>query len=179
MADLVTPIISALSALVGAGVGAFTTYRVTVQGSNLARQAEQARWTRERREDAYLALLAARNRFVDAQIAKGDAMQKWKRRHERGDETAGTNFDPTTYNATTIAAYVEVEKHLADVELYGSVQARTAARAWVEALKHYWLLTRPGGYFGALVRKFADEDEGRDHRDPFIELVRRELGITD
>jgi hypothetical protein len=49
----------------------------------------------------------------------------------------------------------------------------------MDALRtNYGVATRPGGSFGAGVRAVENE-EIRDYRDPFLELVRRELGVDE
>lgn len=174
VSDLSSPIISALAALAGAGVGGLATYKAAVRGSSLARQAERERWRRERREDAYRAFLTARNRYVEAQIAKGDAMQRWARDRQE----AKPAFDWQKHDAPVEDAWAELERQLANVELFGSREARTMVRGWMPALSDFRVGTRPGGAFGSAIRQYRD-DEVQQHRDPFIELVRRELDVTD
>ncbi len=175
MTDYLSALISGLSALLGAGIGGFATYRAASRGSLLAAQTEQRVWMRERRENAYVAFLTARNRYVDAYIAKGDAMQEWSRRAEQYLRADPFDFQPDRQR--TSEALAELEREFANVELFGSVAAREAARAWMPQLRSdYAVATRPGGAFGAGLRELQAQ-EVKSRRDPFIALIRNELGI--
>jgi hypothetical protein len=118
-------------------------------------------------------VLAARNRLVRAYVDKGDAMQEAVRLGSPAD------FDYQHWQTVTDPLWFPLDEAVANVELFGSGAARDAIRAWAEEVRtSYRMATRPGGAFGAGMREVETEDNQR-HRDPFIKLIRQELGVSD
>ena len=172
-------IIAAVSVLLGAAVGGFATYKTAGRTSKDSQLAEQLKWTRERREDAYHGFIAARNRYVEAQVAQGIAMQFWGFSHPTLKERELEPFDWDKYVHAGADALLDVERNAANVELFGSKAANEAVQAWLPFLRtDYGMATRPGGAFGAGVNTVREE-EIKQFRDPFISLVRKELAVPD
>jgi hypothetical protein len=76
---LLAALVSGFAALLGVLLGGRAARRTAAHTASLAREDEQRRWTRERRERSYASFLESRNRYVAAQIVKGDVMQEWAR----------------------------------------------------------------------------------------------------
>jgi hypothetical protein len=172
-------IITATSVLLGAAVGGFATYKTAGRASKDLQVAEQLKWARERREDAYRGFIAARNRYVETQVAQGTAMQFWTLSHPTSKERDAEPFDWDRYIHDVADALLDVERNAANVELFGSKAANAAVQEWLPNLRtNYGMATRPGGAFGAGIHTVR-EDEIRKYRDPFIALVRRELAVPD
>jgi hypothetical protein len=169
---LLTGLLTGMTGVLGAAVGGFFAYRGAVRGATEQRNAEQDRWRRDRRERAYLGFLTVRNRYVQLMIEQGDAMQAAVR------DGGADSFDFHPWLAKLAPVRTEIEEAAATMELFGSHEARGEVRAWLPILwTNYGMATRPGGAFGAGVRA-VEQDEIKDQRDPFVELVRNELGIT-
>jgi hypothetical protein len=173
MDPLLSGVLTGGAGLIGAAIGGFFAYRGAVRGAKEGREAEQERWRRDRREQAYLGFLTARNRYVRLMVEQGDAMQE----AARNDAWGAFDFDPWLKRLAPI--WVEIEEALATVELFGSSEAREQVRDWLPILRtNYGMATRPGGAFGAGVRA-VEQDEIKDQRDRFMDLVRSELRIGD
>ncbi len=179
MNEIWVGIITATSVLLGAAVGGFATYKTAERASKDLQSTEQLKWTRQRREDTYRGFIAARNRYVEAQILQGTAMQGWLHAHPTPQERDAEPFDWDKYLPEVREALLDVERNAANVELFGSKAANELVQAWLPFLRtDYGMATRPGGAFGAAVYTVR-EDEVKKHRDPFISLVREELAVPD
>jgi hypothetical protein len=180
MIDIPTLVGPGLIGLAGALVGAFAGYRGSIRGQQLAQQGERDRWRRDRREAAYLRVLSVRGQLARAHVDKGDAMQQWTRAREHSDDPERIpEFDWRQWNDIITPLWAELDEAKAQVQIYGSTAARTAVEEWLTELPStYGVATRPGGAFGAGIRETIADEEARQ-RDPFIALLRRELGITD
>lgn len=139
-------------------------------------QAEHKRWLRDKREQAYLAFLAARNGWVDVSVRKGDVQREAKREHQ----AQWVKFvDLESWNRLQVNAWAEVVRTAPEVDFYGTKAARDAVRAWTNDLwEIYMMSTRPAGNSSSTMRE-VEQIETERHRDPFLELIRRELGIAD
>jgi hypothetical protein len=172
VASLVTP---GLIGLAGALVGALAGYRGSIRGQQLAQKGEADRWRRDRREAAYVELLSVRGQLARIYIQKGDAMQRYTR--NRTDDSPSFDFEYWEDQAEPL--WTNLDDARARVQIYGSAAARTAVEAWIPGLyTDYGVATRPGGAFGAGIRQTVAEEEARG-RDPFITLIKSELGVTD
>lgn len=160
-----------LAALLGAAVGGLGTFLATVRGQRMAQHAEARRWKRDRRESAYKAPLAARSRVADGFVEKGDAMQ------QAGRECAAPSFDFEHWGRVLEPRLTSLYEAIAEIDIYGSTAARDRVRAW-DGLNSFMMSTRPGGVLGAGIRSAVRHDD-ESFRDPFVELIRTELGITD
>lgn len=179
MNEIWIAIITALAVLLGAALGGFATYQTAVRASKDSQAADQRRWTRERREDAYRGFLTARNRYVEAQVAQGDAMQAWVHSHLTAQDRQAEPFDWDKYVHVVVESLLDVERSAATVELFGAKAVQEAVRSRLPVLRtDYGVATRPGGAFGAGVRQVR-EDETKQYRDPFIAVIRKELAVPD
>lgn len=171
-ADVLIP---AIAALLGAAIGGYAAYRGAAASAQIAGNLEQRAWVRSRRENAYVALLTSRNKWVSLYVAKGHAMQEAA---GQGNAQA-SQFPFDHWNALSQPVSDQLEQDIANVELFGSAAARSAAQTWVPALHdQYQIGTRPGGSFGAGI-ELVEQAERDEFRDPFLALVRGELGIED
>jgi hypothetical protein len=168
-------LISGSAGMLGALLGGRAARGTAERTAGLAQQDEQRRWNREQRKQAYLAFLEARNRLV---AARGRAQRRLidedpRRLPEQPDDIRA---DQAAQEAALEALFGAA---LPEVELFGSSQAAAAAERWAHflSLRKYsedlveqgLLPDEPGGH-GYL-------DERQNHRGPFLELIRRELGV--
>jgi hypothetical protein len=172
--DLVSVLVPTIAGLVGAGVGGLASYRAATGAAKTAAQSEQRVWVRQRREAAYLSLLTARDQWVAMHVEKGSAMQEWVRAHPKPPYEP--QFDFAAYQAKRLSLEPQLEIAVNNVELFGSENARKAAQLWQRDLGDYLIATRPGGAFGAGVGEIVRLETAK-HREPFVALVRGELGI--
>jgi len=165
--------VSAASGLLGAAIGGTLAYRGAVRGAREVRVAEHNQWKRDHRESAYVDFLTQRNRYVGEMNEKAKAMQE-----AVGAGTAA-EFDFAPWDAVFAARLAELNEAMAIIELFGSRAASAAAGAWLDELPTIYLMaTRAGGSFGGNMAAVV-EDEVKRYRDPFVDLVRAELGIAD
>jgi hypothetical protein len=160
VASALTPLGTLAGALVG-WLAATLTARGTAAR---ARQDEQRRWNRERREKAYVALLDARNELAETRRA-------WDQSDPPGQGEFITYARERARDE--LAAEQSLREALAVVELIGSATAVEMSRRWVQAL----CPPRPA-------RRAADaepdtQDDGITFRDPWVALIRKELGVAD
>jgi hypothetical protein len=174
--DLVSVLVPTVAGLAGAGIGGLASYKAATAGAKVAAATEQRVWMRQRRETAYMALLTVRDEWVDLHVEKGAAMQEWMRLRDHAQPPPDKPFDFAPFTARLTELQPRLERAVHQVELFGSEAARGAARAWQVGLGDYRIATRPGGVFGAGVGEIV-RLETATHREPFIALVRGELGI--
>jgi hypothetical protein len=107
-------------------------------------------------------------------------MQQWAlMREASGESEEIPPFDWRRWNDVINPLWAELDEAKAQVQIYGSAAARTAVEAWLADLPTtYGVATRPGGAFGDGIRATVAQEDTHE-RDPFIALLRRELGITD
>jgi hypothetical protein len=173
MTSALSALVASLPSLLGVLIGGALTLIGTIYSTRRTASATQQAWIRERREAAYLALLTARKRYVEAQVETGDAMV--------AATLAGTGpeFDFAARYARLDEVWKDVDAASAKVELFGSAAAAEALGAWLTVLRmDYGMATRPGGMFGAAVRE-VQKREVADNLEPFIRLLRKELGVAD
>jgi hypothetical protein len=174
--DLFSVLVPTFAGLVGAGVGGFASYKAATAGAKAAAATEQRVWMRERREAAYMSLLTIRDEWVTLHEEKGAAMQEWVRLRQHAQPPPEAPFDFAPFTARLSELLPRLEHAVHQVELFGSEAARKAARAWQADLGDYRIATRPGGAFGAGVGEIVRLETAK-HREPFVALVRAELGI--
>ena len=162
-------LVPVLSVVVGGLLSWLATTRTAEQNAALARQEEHRRWKRERRENTYVALLDARDRYVQAQMEFGLAREDGQRYKREVDIGAASR--------TAFESRKELEKVLAQVELVGTTAAGQFARTWVEALTvRYAAAYEEGLFYTDDTREIAQHDTEK-HREPFVKLIRQELEI--
>jgi hypothetical protein len=129
---------------------------------------EQRRWNRERRETAYLGLLEARNRVVRLMETEFEQLAD-------GRQPNLAELDNARHSAVR-----DVSHTVPVVELFGSEQAAAAARKWADDL---WVWGEQPAVtlerFKTIQKQWSGAfgDELREHYDPFIRLIRAELGV--
>lgn len=186
-------LIAAGGALGGALGGAWLGGRAATRSALVQVQSEQRRWNRERRERAYIGFLDARNHYVETYMEVVKAEEKSPLRKELSAaldvlEPGGT-LDPDLKDrlkreqeagwSRVSAARTRLQTAFADVELFGSKAAHEAARSWMAEIEEgHEHLDQAGEYRPDEVRA-VHEYELRTHRDPFRDLIRRELGVDD
>lgn len=108
---------------------------------------------------------------MDLARRKDERFQRWRQDYRRTKERLEA---ATTELEKARPAF---QKALVDVEIFGSEPIRQAARAWAKDIdERYEWLFRGGEYVPEEVRDLR-EGELRQHRDPFLELIRQELRI--
>ncbi len=143
-----------LTGWVGALLAWMAATRTAERNAALTRQDEQRRWNRERRDRAYVTLLNRRNHMVEL-----------KNGWVATDDHESAEFD----------AWESLKEALAEVELAGTPTAVELARRWVH------LLCGPGPTVeqdGTVLDNPLQEEEV-EFRDPFVALIRKELGVDD
>jgi hypothetical protein len=114
LVPLLTALMSGSAGIAGLLLGGRAAARAAERNAALARQDEQRRWNRVRREEAYVNLLERRNKLIEI------------RGHWRRDDTDRAEEDRL--------AKQSVGKALAVVELVGSTAAVELSRRWAEIL---------------------------------------------
>jgi hypothetical protein len=164
---VVIPILAALvsgsAGVVGALLGGGSATRTAERNAALARQDEQRRWNRERREKAYITLLDRRNQLVEL-----------KRAWDEGDpDGLGRSLtDIKEYSSEQVAAEQALGEALAVVELAGSERALDLARTWVCVLGERRVKGEEELFGDPIERE-------KEWRDQFVGLIREELGVDD
>jgi hypothetical protein len=193
-AAYVPVLIAAAAGLGGAWLGG----RAALRAAQTQSQTEHRAWTRDQRKQAYATFLDARDRYVDSWIRWDEAwrsaseprMKLYDLEHGQ-DQPKVEDLDLARQDAHRArqeeaaerAKYADREsafrKALVEVELFGSKPVRDAARAWAKDIddRYEWLF-RIGDYDPKDIYD-TQESELRQHRDPFIELIRVELGVGD
>jgi hypothetical protein len=170
LAPVVAAAIAASTALAGTLIGSRSAARSTEISALLVSRDESRRWNRERRERSYVTFLEARNRLIQTMERAFDRLE------------AESDPDLSAEVQAQFAALDEVSAALANVELFGSRQAVAAARRWAEDLR-VWGEQRPptAADFPDVSAQWKEafRTEETEHRDPFLELTRRDLGIDD
>lgn len=185
-------LVPALTGLLGALIGGRAGTRAAAEAARARGAVEQNTWIREHRKAAYGAFLAARNRYAktydeaeragsrtrDAYFAEEEA------REARGDppnpeRKAQLRRDREDQQAQVRAAREVLNSALADIELFGSIEAREAARNWIDEVdsRHEYMVQFPEEFSDLQWVRELDEKEAQQHRDPFLQLIRKELGV--
>ncbi len=157
-------LVPVLSVVVGGLLSWLATTRTAERNAALARQDEQRRWNREHCEKAYVALLDARNDLVETRRAWAE-----------GDDPHELGLDMDALNEEirqVLDAQRSLKEALAVVELVGTAEAVELSRTWVQ------VLCSPS-VRGGDVKEFESplRTEAEDWRDPFVTLIRKELGV--
>jgi hypothetical protein len=174
LVPVLAALVSGSAGVLGVLLGGRAAKGTAERTAGLAREDEQQRWNREQRKQAYLAFLEARNRFVGAEA----------RAEQRAWSDTGLEEEPVDLSAERAAQEAALEAlfgmALPEVELFGSSEAAAAARGWAHYLsrrKYADEVVEQGLLAPAEGSGLAFEEESQQHRGPFLELIRRELGV--
>lgn len=150
LGPVLAALVSGSAGIYGALRGARSATQTAERNATLARQDEQRRWNRERREKAYIALLDRRNRQVEIN-------RRW---HDFREDTSEDEADELIRDSRHAERSLRVA--FAAIELVGSTEAVELSRRWVRELPS------------------AHVVEGEPAiRDQFVALIRKELGVDD
>jgi hypothetical protein len=183
---LAASLVAGAAGVAGALLGGRTARRTAERTADLTRQDEQRRWNRERREKAYVALLDRRNHLIEVrrQWAEGDP-----------DRLGRTLTDIKEFVQEESEAMRLLGEAFATLELVGSTAAVRLARRWVEELRPPTRRPRPVRSQRSVrlldpslprPRPSPDQRLHAEHperwealhfRDPFVALIRKELGV--
>ncbi len=153
-----------LTVVVGGLLGWLAASRTAERNAALARQDEQRRWNRERRDKAYAALLERRNQLVDIRRAWAEGDDQ----HELGFDMAAVNEEVRQI----LDAQQSLTEALAMIELVGTPEAVELARTWVLVLGERRVRGEEELFGDPVERE-------KDWRDQFVALIRKELGVDD
>ncbi len=164
-------LVPVVSVVAGGLLGWLAASRTAERTAALARQDEQRRWNRERREKAYIALLDRRNQLVEIQ-------RQW----DEGDpDKLGRSLtDIHEHVRDDLDAQQSLGEALAVVELVGTTAAVELSRRWVQALcasRHAGQSRPVKGETTSVENSLRTEPV--TFRDPFVALIRTELGVDD
>jgi hypothetical protein len=184
LAPILAALVAAAAGIAGTLIGGRAARRTAERAADLTRQDEQRRWNRERREQAYVALLDRRNQLVEMRshwdVVDADYGPKI-------DEAHGNVRYDDGFEREDVRSRQGLSEALATVELVGSAAAVRLARRWVERL----CASPPRlGVQDEPIRDPTPEasawcptawgrlaDEPTEYRDRFIALIRTELGV--
>lgn len=180
----------------GAWLGSWTGLRAAEAHGH----AEHHAWTRDRRNEAYVEFLDARDNYVESWIAverltdRVRSLRGWLEENAThplgpGDEELEESIEVNrqefrqaeqqldTETAKFGSARPSFQKALVKVELFASQPVRGATRAWARDIEErYDWIFRTGEYWGDDVAQ-TREAELHKHREPFLQLIRDELYI--